>query len=131
MQYVLLLLVLIFMLKNLSMSGKNLKNLCHSWKYPYSFTHHFLPDLPFKNYLSFISDAETIDSQGTDGSANSLMKLEANEDMNYVERIKEERSIFNEILENFFQEPDFNQKLKQFKETIDGIFHILFFQSFS
>ena len=59
------------------------------------------------------------------------MKLEANEDMNYVERIKEERSIFNEILENFFQEPDFNQKLKQFKETIGGVFHILFFQSFS
>ena len=52
------------------------------------------------------------------------MKLEANEDMNYVERIKEERSIFNEILENFFQEPDFNQKLKQFKETIVGIFHV-------
>ena len=93
-------------------------------------TNYFLPDLPFKNYLSFISDAETIDSQGTEGSANSLMKLEANEDMNYVERIKEERSIFNEILENFFQEPDFNQKLKQFRETKGDIFHILFFQSF-
>ena len=129
MQYAFLLLVLIFLLKNLSVSGKNLKNLCHSWKYPYNL--YCLPDLPFKNYLSFISDAETIDSQGTDGSANSLMKLEANEDMNSVERIKEERSIFNEILENFFQEPDFNQKLKQFKETIVGIFHILFLQSFS
>lgn len=94
-------------------------------------THYFGPALHIKNYLSFISDAATIDYQGTDSSVNSFSKFEAKEDMNYAERMQEERSIFNKILENYFDKRDFNQKLKQTEETIGCIFHILFSQTFS
>ena len=94
-------------------------------------THYFGPALQIKNYLSFISDAATIDYQGTDSSVNSFSKFEAKEDMNYAERMQEERSIFNKILENYFDKRDFNQKLKQTEETIGCIFHILFSQTFS
>ena len=59
-------------------------------------------DLCNIDYLSFISDAEAIDSHGRDVSVKSLMKFEANEYMNYVERMHEERS-----------KTDFNQKHKQ------------------
>ena len=72
-----------------------------------------------------------MDYQGTDGSVNSFSKFEANEDMNYANRMQEERSIFNKILENYFDKRDFNQKLKQTEETIGRIFHILFSQTFS
>ena len=59
------------------------------------------------------------------------MKFEANEETNYVDRMQEERSIFNKILENYFDKTDFDQKLKQIEETIGRIFHILFSQTFS
>ena len=64
------------------------------------------------DYLSFISDAVTIDSQGRHVSVKSPTKFETNEDMNYVEKIYEERS-----------KTDFNQKHKQ---TEGGIFLLLF-----
>ena len=54
------------------------------------------------------------------------MKFEANEEMNYVERIQEERSIFNKILESYFHKKDFNQKLKQTAELEGGIFLFYF-----
>ena len=129
MQCKFLLLVLMFLLEILSVSGKNLKNVCHIWKYP----HNIILDLLYisRNNSSFISDAGTIDYQGTDGSVNSFSKFEANEDMNYADRMQEERSIFNKILENYFDKTDFDQKLKQTEETIGRIFHILFSQTFS
>ena len=58
------------------------------------------------------------------------MKLEANEEMNYVERIQEERSIFNKILESYFHKKDFNQKLKQTEELEGGIFIFNFHKCF-
>ena len=58
------------------------------------------------------------------------MKLEANEEMNYVERIQEERSIFNKILESYFHKKDFNQKLKQTEELEGGIFLFYFHRCF-
>ena len=67
------------------------------------------------DYLPFTSDAETIDSQGSNGCVRSLMKFEANEDMNYVERMQEKRS-----------KTDFNQRLKQTVETEGGIFCFCF-----
>ena len=133
MQCKFLLLVLMFLLEILSVSGKNLKNVCHIWKYPHSLQIHIILDLLYisRNNSSFISDAGTIDYQGTDGSVNSFSKFEANEDMNYADRMQEERSIFNKILENYFDKTDFDQKLKQTEETIGRIFHILFSQTFS
>ena len=58
------------------------------------------------------------------------MKFEANEEMNYVERIQEERSIFNKILESYFHKKDFNQKLKQTEELEGGIFLFYFHRCF-
>ena len=75
-------------------------------------TNHLKYDLCNIDYLSFISDAVTIDSQGRDVSVKSPTKFETNEDMNYVEKIYEERS-----------KTDFNQKHKQ---TEGRIFLLLF-----
>ena len=46
--------------------------------------------------------------------------------MNYVERIQEERSIFNKILESYFNRTDFNQELKQVEETKGVISYFVF-----
>ena len=110
------------------MSGKNLKNFCQPILE--TFTRYFGFALCSINYLSFILDAETTYSHGTDGIVNRFMKFESNEEMDYVERIHEERSIFNKILESYFHKKNFNQKLKLIEETEGGIFLFYFHKCF-